>query len=385
MTDPSTIALLVSAAVLWAGTLGYLLALQAAALRLPRQAGAPAPEPRPIAVVIPVLNEAAMIRDKLRDLRASDYPAGRARIVVVDGGSSDRTAAIVRGIADADPGIGFLAVESAAGKAALVNAAFRSAPEDIVVVTDADARLDPACLRELVRSLEADPQTAMVGATVRPCSPMPEENAYWWFLNRLWWIEGCVLGAAMVSAAGYAVRRDRWRPLPDDVHCDDAFLAGTMGAAGARVRLCLDARATELRVPRSVAETLRFRIRRGCGYLRELDRIRPQPGSHRGWRLTRGFRRFHIRVAPVLAALVAALATMLLVQGRWVPVAGVAGAFAAGALAVLGPPRTTPAPRSFARWPRRAAAGIGAGMLTWLALLRIGWWPDAARNRGASR
>ena len=76
-----------------------------------------------------------------------------------------------------------------------------------VIVTDADTRLEPNCVTELVATLLADPQTAIVGATVRPASALLEERIHWWFLNHLWWLEGEALSAAIVSGVCYAARR----------------------------------------------------------------------------------------------------------------------------------------------------------------------------------
>jgi hypothetical protein len=53
-----------------------------------------------IAIVVPVLNEEAAIGETLRTLRAMLTPGDQ--LVVVDGGSTDRTCAIVRGFDGAE-------------------------------------------------------------------------------------------------------------------------------------------------------------------------------------------------------------------------------------------------------------------------------------------
>ncbi len=384
MMNTLGIVFMILAAALWLGTLGYALVLQLLSLAR-RTAGPVAAGPLPaLAVVVPVRNEEALAEGKLRDLLSTDYPADLLRIVVVDGGSNDRTVDLVTGVMRTDARISLVHADHAPGKASQLNHALEHVAEDVVVVTDVDARLHPSALRELVRLLQGAPDTAMAGAVVSPAASMPEERAYWWFLNRIWWLEGEVLGAAMVSAACYAIRRSHCPRFPDDVHCDDAFLTSAIGARRARVRLCLAAKATELRVPHTVAETLRFRVRRGHGYLRELRRVRPQPGSPAGWRIARAFRLFQFQVAPSLACVLAAVAPFLLAHGAWTCVASATGAFIAGALLFLGPPRTTAMPRSFAGWPRRTVAGIHAAGLTWISLLRIGWQAAMGRDGGMS-
>lgn len=381
MTDPVAIVFVLCAAALWASTFGYLLALQCVALLKPQSPSRCRDLPR-IAVVVPVLNEERLIRDKLVNLCASDYPADRLRIVVVDGGSADRTAGLVALAIRENLPVQLLQLAGASGKAAQINHALAHLDQEIVVVTDADARLEPSCLRELVCVLAADPRTALVGAAVRPAAVLPEERAYWWFLNRLWWLEGQALGSAMVSAACYALRRAQAPSLPDDVHCDDAFMMMAMGSRGSRVRLCRAAKATELRVPRSRVELLEFRFRRGRGYLRELCRATPTAGAHPGWRVTRRVRQYHFRATPALAAVLAVLTLTLPAAGRGEWVAAVLGVFAVSAAAVFGPAMLDASRRPSWLWPRRAAAVVGAAALTWYSLVRIGVCATTDRSGG---
>ena len=121
----------------------------------------------------------------------------------------------------------------------------------------ADVAMAPDCLRELVRVLACDPRTALVGASLAPRTPLLEERLHWWLLDRLWWLEGELLGTAHVAAPCYALRPEVVRgPLPPDVMADDVCLALAVGARGFRVRRCARARAEELRVPRSWSELL---------------------------------------------------------------------------------------------------------------------------------
>ena len=53
-------------------------------------------------MIVAVYNEADTIQGKLRDLFSLAYPADRVRLIVVDGGSLDGTAAIVRASARRD-------------------------------------------------------------------------------------------------------------------------------------------------------------------------------------------------------------------------------------------------------------------------------------------
>ncbi|MGH7785819.1 MAG: glycosyltransferase, partial [Candidatus Binatia bacterium] len=85
---------LVASAVVWAALFGYTAVLLLLVRRRARpDNGAPAELP-PITVVMAVRNEATYIAAKLADLRRSDYPAELLNVVVVEGGSTDDTAAL---------------------------------------------------------------------------------------------------------------------------------------------------------------------------------------------------------------------------------------------------------------------------------------------------
>src|SRR3990172_868480 len=185
------IAFVGTATVLWLSVFGYLVALVALAAIRRRSVAQPSHYPD-IAVVIPTLNEEALIMSKLRDLRRTDYP-GRVSVVVADGGSVDRTVALVSEEIARGESVRLLCLPRARTKTDQINHALTLLPQPIVVVTDADAVLEPSCIRELVSVLMDDPATVVVGASVRPASTLVEERIHWWFLNYLYFLYGEVL------------------------------------------------------------------------------------------------------------------------------------------------------------------------------------------------
>ncbi|MBX3025827.1 glycosyltransferase [bacterium] len=334
---------LVAAALLWLSVFGYLLALLALAghRHWRRQ---PVSELPPIAVLMATLNEIDDIDAKLAELARCDYPAGRLRLVIVDGGSTDGTVARIEAARAAGVPIELLRPPQTQTKLEQLRFALEQVDEELVVTTDADTALDPGCVRALVELLVSDPSTAVVGARVRPGTDLLEERVYWWFLNSLWWLEGEALSAAIVSGVCYAVRRSVVLAAPRAEGADDVLFALAAGAHGHGVRLCRAAGAVETRVPHTLAEFVSFRRRRGAGYLGALVAPLPAHGVN-GWRLARAVRLFHFMVSPFIAGGLLLLGLALLAAGHWtwpllagaafvLPIA--AALFASRTLAALG-------------------------------------------------
>jgi hypothetical protein len=301
--------------LLWLSIYGYLLLLAVLAQRRRRAHPRVAEWPE-VALVIPTLNEAATIAAKLADLRRTDYPADKLAVVVVDGGSTDGTVDYVNAVIAAGVPLELWQIEAGGSKARQVNYAMERLRQAIVVVTDADGLLDPSCVRDLVTALIDDPQTAIVGASIRVATDLPEERLYWRGISFLWWLEGEALSAAIVSGVCYAARRPAAVAVAHDARAEDAHLSLRAAGQGLRVRISRSAWATEVRVPHTAQELLAFRRRRGNDYLRELCR-HPGASVPLGARVARRLRLFHFRRTPALAALVVVLGVLLLFSTHW--------------------------------------------------------------------
>jgi hopene-associated glycosyltransferase HpnB len=110
----------------------------------------------PIAIVVPARDEAEGIAASIGSLLAQDYP-GPFRVVLVDDGSTDGTAAIARALPGADrltiiPGAPRPA--GWAGKLWAVHQGVAATDEPLILLTDADIAHDPAHLATLVAQQE---------------------------------------------------------------------------------------------------------------------------------------------------------------------------------------------------------------------------------------
>jgi glycosyltransferase involved in cell wall biosynthesis len=99
-----------------------------------------------IAFLIPAYNEAATIRGVLE---AIDALGVERQVVVVDDGSTDDTAALVRAYAETSPGITLLQQPNR-GKGAALRHGIPYLDGDVAVIQDADLEYDPAEVPDLV-------------------------------------------------------------------------------------------------------------------------------------------------------------------------------------------------------------------------------------------
>jgi uncharacterized protein len=114
-------------------------------------------------VIVPVFNEAALVRWFLQHLRDR---APEAEIIVADGGSTDNTAVLSTGLCDQ-------LVRSQPNRAVQMNLGARAAHGDVFWFVHVDAEVPQGCLNEIARVLE-DPK--VVGGYFR--IRLPREPVY---------------------------------------------------------------------------------------------------------------------------------------------------------------------------------------------------------------
>ncbi len=140
-------------------------------------------EPR-ISVVIPALDEAANLERLLPDL-VGRWPT--AEVVVVDGGSRDATAQVVRH----HPTVRY--VSAARGRARQMNAGAAATAGDVLVFLHADTRLPDGALEALGAAL-ADPPVVGGRFDVRFDTPRRVMRVVAWFMNARSRLSGIATG-----------------------------------------------------------------------------------------------------------------------------------------------------------------------------------------------
>jgi cellulose synthase/poly-beta-1,6-N-acetylglucosamine synthase-like glycosyltransferase/peptidoglycan/xylan/chitin deacetylase (PgdA/CDA1 family) len=115
-----------------------------------------------VSILVPAHDEQVGIERAVRSLAGSRY-AGELEVIVVDDGSSDATAAIVRGLELASVR---LLRQRNAGKAAALNRGLAASSHEIVVTVDADTVFEPDTLALLVQRFR-DPRVGAISGNTK--------------------------------------------------------------------------------------------------------------------------------------------------------------------------------------------------------------------------
>ena len=117
-----------------------------------------------VSVIVPVRDGEATIADCLDSILATDYPADRREILVIDNGSGDHTPALIR-----SRPVSYLR-EAKRGVSNARNRGIAESNGEICAFVDADCVVEPQWLTELVRPFE-DPEVGSVGGDLQHAPP----------------------------------------------------------------------------------------------------------------------------------------------------------------------------------------------------------------------
>lgn len=162
-----------------------------------------------VAVIIPAHNEMKVIRQKIENTLALDYPEDKREIIIVSDGSTDRTPEIAR---EYNGRIQFYELVLRNGKAAALNVGLRMASHEIIVFTDASIMLARDALRNIVRKF-VDPRIGCISGEDKIAGGGNEGiyGKYELFVRNLESRSGSIVGA---SGCFYAQRRELCEPFP---------------------------------------------------------------------------------------------------------------------------------------------------------------------------
>lgn len=166
-----------------------------------------------VSVVVPVYNGEAFLREAIQSIQRQDW--GTAEIIIIDDGSTDRTAEIVAGFGDRVRYV----QQSNLGAAAARNRGIKMAAGNVIAFLDADDLWLEHTLSLQLQKLQADPSMQMVrGYTQRThLIAVQSDESKWENVGEAW--PALSLGSAIMSkpvfdSVGYL---DESLPFNEDV------------------------------------------------------------------------------------------------------------------------------------------------------------------------
>jgi glycosyltransferase involved in cell wall biosynthesis len=187
-----------------------------------------------LTIVIPALNEEESIGSTVqRCLEAREHIcwAGNVRdveVIVVNDGSTDRTAEIAGEIAARDPRVSVINFVKNRGYGAALKEGFRQGKGELVSFLDADGTCDPNYLANLCAALHDNGAAVVLGSRMGRGNQMPLVRRIGNFLYAA--LLGFLSGRAVTDTASgmRVIRRDALPdlyPLPDGLHFTPAMSA----------------------------------------------------------------------------------------------------------------------------------------------------------------
>ncbi len=143
-----------------------------------------------LSIVIPAFNEAATIAQIIARVKAVNLPNHLSReIIVVDDGSTDDTASIVKKLVDAHMTYVY---QQNQGKAAAIRKGFQISSGDILLIQDADLEYDPAEYPQLLAPILEGRSQVVYGSrflgNIKKMEPINRlaNNISNWTMRALW-------------------------------------------------------------------------------------------------------------------------------------------------------------------------------------------------------
>lgn len=327
-----------------------------------------------VSLVVAAHDEVGCIGEKLGNSLALDYPAERLEVLIGSDGSTDGTDAVVS--AHPDPRV-HLSTAPRAGKTSVLNRCIPAARGEVVVLSDANTRIDPGAIKALVRHFE-DPRVGAVCGRLQLYNPTRaeyEESAYWKYESWLKALEG--KQGAVVGANGglYAMRRELFTPLPPSTIVDDFVIALRLLDQGYRVLYEPLALASE-ETTEDYGREFGRRARIAAGNFQSLGLVPGLLSPLRGFPAFAFWSHKVLRWCAPALMLVALAANVLLLEEPFYQVT-MGAQIGFYALAVLG---------SLAVGPSavRRIAGIAYYFVTMNLAIAVGFWRFLRNSQGAA-
>ncbi|MEP6583200.1 MAG: glycosyltransferase family 2 protein [Ginsengibacter sp.] len=190
-----------------------------------------------ISLVIATYNEEQIIRKKVLNTLELDYPKDKLKIYFVTDGSTDNTNSILKSYEH----INVLFRPERKGKVAAINHAMEFINTPFVIFCDANAFLNKACIKEIVKHYINENIGAVAGEkkvidlSAKQNAAGSGEGIYWRYESLLKKLDASYY--TVVGAAGelFSMRTSLYEPVSTDILLDDFMISMNICKKGFRV------------------------------------------------------------------------------------------------------------------------------------------------------
>lgn len=255
------------------GIVLYLL-VKTKELFLKQKTVKPSRELPEVTLFITAFNEEAVVKEKMRNSLALDYPTEKLKIVWVTDGSNDGTNELLK----AYQGITVLFQSERQGKTAALNRGMKFVSSSIVVFTDANTMINKKAIQTIIREF-TNPKVGCVAGEKRITSKEKDsaagggEGFYWKYESTLKALDSRLYSAVGAAGELFAIRRDLFETMERDTLLDDFILSLRIAQKGYKIAYCDKAYAIE---PAStdMKEEEKRKVRIAAGGLQSIWRLR---------------------------------------------------------------------------------------------------------------
>jgi biofilm PGA synthesis N-glycosyltransferase PgaC len=177
-----------------------------------------------VSIIIAAHNEEDVIKAKLDNLFALDYPADKIEILIGSDASVDQTNQILQSYQD--PRLRLFIHSERRGKMMTVNDLVLQSRHDIIFFNDARQKLEKNALKNLVQNF-ADPSVGCASGELlfhkSEGGTAQGVNFYWEYEKFIRYHEARVHSMLGATGAIYAIRKSLYVPAPAEVVLDDMF------------------------------------------------------------------------------------------------------------------------------------------------------------------
>lgn len=226
-----------------------------------------------VSFIVPCYNEASIIKDKILNTLAIDYPKNKLQIIFITDGSTDGTDQEVSKFNE----VVLLHQSQRKGKSAAENRSVSFASGEVIIFSDANTELNSNVIRKIVRHY-TDPMIGAVSGEKKIYQDKSEnaagagEGFYWKYESKLKQWDSELL--TVVGAAGELIsfRKHLFTHLEEDTILDDFILSLRITTRGYRVQYEPEATATETASANS-KEELKRKVRICAGGWQAMSRL----------------------------------------------------------------------------------------------------------------